>query len=80
MTMSLEEFQNLKLDVVPKFSVGFVEKANFVTLTLHHSPPSALLKEGKPTKLAVLLTLAQADELAALLAENRLKAQPDPKA
>ncbi len=80
MTMSLEDFQKLKLDVVLKFSMGLAEESRFITLTLHHTSPSDLLQQREPTEVTVLLTLEQADQLAALLAENRLKAQPKPTA
>jgi hypothetical protein len=78
--MSLEDFQKLKLDVVLKFSTGLVEESRFIALTLHHASPSDLLQQREPTKVALLLTLEQADQLAALLAEGRLKAQPNPAA
>lgn len=74
MTMSLERFQKLKLDVVLKFSTSLVEESRFVALTLHHALPSDLLQQREPSKVAVLLTLEQADQLAAMLVENRLKA------
>jgi hypothetical protein len=79
MAMLLREFHSLKLDLVSKFSVrGYVEEPRFVTLTLYHASPSGLLHRREPKKVAVLLTLDQADQLAAQLAKRGHKAQPKP--
>lgn len=77
MVMSLREFHELKHDVVSKFSVRkYAEDPRFVTLTLHHDSPSDLLHRRESKKLAVLLTLDQADQLAAQLARESHRAQP----
>lgn len=76
MAMLLSEFHNLKLDVVSKFTVRrYEQEPHFVTLTLHHASPSRLLHRSEPKKVAVLLTLDQADELAEQLAKRGHKAQ-----
>ena len=79
MAMLLREFHNLKLDVVSKFSVrGHAEDRRFVSLTLYHASPSDLLHRRAAKKVAVLLTLDQADQLAAQLAKGGHKPQPKP--